>query len=70
MTYEISQQDRSTGIGARIVSFFSNFAEAIERRRAFERVYSELASLSDRELSDIGLSRSQIVDIAWESSEA
>ena len=39
----------------------------LERHRAFERIYGELALLSDRELADIGISRSQIVDVAWNS---
>lgn len=39
----------------------------LQRHREFERIYRELSLLSDRELTDIGLSRSQIVDVAWSS---
>lgn len=68
MEHAVSQGRRDGGIIAGIRNFFSAAADMIERRRTFERVYGELSSLSDRELSDIGISRSQIVDIAWEAS--
>lgn len=34
------------------------------RRAVFDRAYSELQSLRDRELRDLGLSRSDFVDLA------
>lgn len=39
-----------------------------QRQRTFDRIYGELSSLSDRELADIGISRSQIVDVAWSAT--
>lgn len=36
------------------------------RYRAYRETLSELANLSDRELSDIGIARSQIRSVAYE----
>ena len=36
--------------------------------RAYERSLSELSRLGDRELADIGLTRSDIPRIAWQSA--
>ena len=40
----------------------------LERHRIFKQTYGELSSLTDRELADIGVGRSQIVDIAWDAA--
>ncbi|PRX35073.1 protein of unknown function [Meinhardsimonia xiamenensis] len=40
------------------------------RRAIARRTYRELASLTDRELADIGLSRWQIAEVARRSAEA
>ena len=37
--------------------------------REFRRTYDELAALSDRELADLGLNRSMLVQIAHEAAE-
>ncbi|MBW6418735.1 DUF1127 domain-containing protein [Celeribacter sp. PS-C1] len=37
---------------------------SIARQRAFAKTYNELNALSDHELADIGLGRSDIMDIA------
>ena len=38
--------------------------DAMERRRVYNRTLFELNSLSDRDLSDVGLARANIADIA------
>lgn len=43
-------------------------SEAAERRRVYKTTYAELASLSARELSDIGLSKANIGAIAYEAA--
>ncbi len=70
MAHAVSRPGRTSGFFAGITTFFARALDMMERRRNFGRVYDELASLSDRELNDIGLSRSDIVDIAWQSSRA
>lgn len=52
--------------------FFANLVETIAAHRASRRVYrntyNELMALSDRDLADIGISRSMIPSIAMEAA--
>lgn len=48
--------------------FFANVAERFRQYRVFRETYNELSALSDRELSDLGLSRSMIRRLALEAS--
>jgi uncharacterized protein YjiS (DUF1127 family) len=57
------------------VSFFDHFAALmvgakglITRRRVFNQTLFELNQLSDRDLSDLGLSRANIADVAREAA--
>ncbi|MFM2349112.1 MAG: hypothetical protein RIR04_78 [Pseudomonadota bacterium] len=57
------------------VSFFDRFAalmvgvkDLIARRRVFNQTLFELNQLSDRDLSDLGLSRANIADVAREAA--
>lgn len=59
---------RSNPLFTRLRSALDTWRRDFERHRRFERVYGELSQLSDRELADIGLSRSQVIDIAWDAS--
>jgi uncharacterized protein YjiS (DUF1127 family) len=47
----------------------SSIVRAIQGWRKFNDNLRELNSLGDRELADIGLSRSDIPRVAWESSQ-
>jgi uncharacterized protein YjiS (DUF1127 family) len=60
---------RSRPFFTRLRTALGNWRRDFERHRRFERVYGELSQLSDRELADIGLSRSQVVDTAWDASD-
>lgn len=42
---------------------------AIKRRSVFRNTYNELAQLTDRDLSDLGLSRSTIKSVAYEAAQ-
>ncbi|MDA7430392.1 DUF1127 domain-containing protein [Primorskyibacter aestuariivivens] len=42
----------------------ANIRQAAARRAAFNALYDELNAMSDRELADIGLARSEIGDVA------
>jgi uncharacterized protein YjiS (DUF1127 family) len=57
------------------VSFYDRFAavvkvvsDLIERRRVYNQTLFELNGLSDRDLSDLGLSRSTISQVAHEAA--
>jgi uncharacterized protein YjiS (DUF1127 family) len=49
------------------MSFITKTLENVTRYRQFNKTVKELASLSDRELRDLGISRYQIRDIAREA---
>ncbi|NDH21744.1 MAG: DUF1127 domain-containing protein [Rhodobacteraceae bacterium] len=53
---------------AAVSAFFAELSETAERRRVYKTTYAELASLSARELSDIGLSKANIGAIAYEAA--
>ncbi|WP_417270538.1 DUF1127 domain-containing protein [Celeribacter sp.] len=55
----------------------ARFARAVEgirhwraQRVEFDKVYNELAQMTDRDLADIGISRGQIRDIAKQAADA
>jgi len=43
-------------------------AAAIKARRVYQRTFDELNSLSDRELADLGIARSNLRNIALEAA--
>ncbi len=49
---------------AAIRSFVENAREALALRNEYNRTFTELSSLTARELEDIGISRGDIADIA------
>lgn len=53
-------------------AFLSTLIERISARRARNRIFretlAELRALSDRDLSDLGLARSNIRSVAWEAA--
>jgi len=48
---------------------FSSLLESFRTWRQYARNASELEQLSDRQLADIGISRADISDIAWASTQ-
>ena len=48
--------------------FFSNLVRMVRIWRNYDRSLRELSRLGDRELADIGISRSDIQRIAWENA--
>lgn len=68
MAHINAQTHRRPSVLAALRGILADWRQALERHRVFERTYAELASLSDRELADIGVSRSQVVDLAWDAA--
>lgn len=56
------------GFAGGIASFFAGIREQMERRKLFRETLRELSSLSNRELTDLGLSRSMIRRIAYQAA--
>ena len=52
-----------------MLNIFSQIRNFIVRYAAYQNAKKELVNLTDRELSDIGISRSDIDRISWESAE-
>jgi len=47
-----------------LANWFKNLNQKLQARRAEKRTYAELSRLSDRELNDMGIGRSDIRSIA------
>ena len=54
--------------GDRFAALRTQMAEAHAKRKIYRTTHGELASLNDRELSDLGLNRSMIKRIAMEAA--
>ncbi len=52
------------GFAEQLVNLFGDLRDALVQRYAFNRTYSALSKLTDRELFDIGLQRSEIAEAA------
>lgn len=57
-----------SGLGARVSGLVATFQARRARRRVFKQTYAELASLSNRDLADLGLARSEIARVAWQAA--
>lgn len=58
---------RSTARGAGV---FAQLRVALAEYRQFRAIRAEMNELSDRELADIGISRHNINDLAWEAARS
>ena len=64
----VNSRSSSVSIADRFAAFFKISKEALERRRVYQQTVAELTNLSDRDLADLGLSRSNINAIAHEAA--
>jgi len=60
--------DTRAGLG-RIRAWLDGITAKYERRRRYERTVTELSALNDRILSDIGIGRHQIHEVALQLSQ-
>ncbi|QJF53135.1 DUF1127 domain-containing protein [Roseobacter ponti] len=51
-------------------SYFAGAAQRHARNRIYRTTLAELSALSDREIADLGLSRPDFRNIAWEAAVA
>ncbi|SFI53441.1 DUF1127 domain-containing protein [Jannaschia pohangensis] len=58
----------STSLRDRIAARFDAIREAAAKRRIYRTTLSELSALSNRDLNDLGLSRSMIRSVALEAA--
>lgn len=64
----INTATNTSSFTARIGTFFDALATRRRQNRMFRQTFAELSELSNRELNDLGISRSEIRRIAIESS--
>ena len=69
MAYESNLTNSAAASGqSRIAAFFLDLGARVERYRAYTKTLRELNALSNRELDDLGLSRSEITRIARQAA--
>lgn len=68
MAYVNSTRSVSVSFSDRFSALLKVAQEMIERRRVYARTVDELSALSDRDLADLGLSRSNISSVAREAA--
>ncbi|MGB3407358.1 MAG: DUF1127 domain-containing protein [Jannaschia sp.] len=60
--------DASTSLWNRLVARFETGRADVSKWRVYRRTFDELSALSNRDLADLGLSRSMIRGIALEAA--
>jgi uncharacterized protein YjiS (DUF1127 family) len=68
MAYASSNTVSGFSFSALVHTAAEAFKTARARRAVYNRTYDELSVLSDRDLNDIGIARSQIRDIALQEA--
>lgn len=70
MRHGIHDRNPQRWPGQRIAAFRATLADRVAKNKIYRATYNELQALSDRDLADLGLSRSMIKRVAIEASEA
>ena len=65
----VNSRSASLSISDRVSSVVKMVKDAVARRRLYTQTIAELSALSDRDLTDLGLSRSSIADVARVAAE-
>jgi uncharacterized protein YjiS (DUF1127 family) len=68
MAYVNSTRTVSSALADRMGDLLNSARHALHRRRVYTTTLNELNSLSDRDLSDLGLHRSTIAAVAREAA--
>ncbi|MDO6590250.1 DUF1127 domain-containing protein [Loktanella sp. D2R18] len=68
MAYQVQTQFAGASFGARFNAFRSEIAQKIAAHKVYTSTVNELQSLSNRDLADLGVSRSDIKRIALEAA--
>ncbi len=68
MTYNTDTGFAGFSLAQRFGAFRAELAEKAAKRKTYRTTLNELSELSDRDLNDLGLSRSMIKGIALEAA--
>ena len=69
MAYLTSSSATGTSFGMRANAAFQNMVASYKQHRLYRETFNELSALSNRELADLGLHRSNLHQIARESAQ-
>jgi uncharacterized protein YjiS (DUF1127 family) len=64
----VNSRSASVSISDRFSSVVKMVKDAMARRQLYNQTLHELSALSDRDLTDLGLSRASIADVAREAA--
>ena len=67
-TIRTAHHANAAPLSERLSDFRSNLAERFAQYRTYRTTLNELAMLTDRELADMGMHRSNIREIAFEAA--
>lgn len=67
MAYNTETSFASPFFGDRVASLRDAWAEKLAKRKLYNKTLAELDSLSNRDLADLGMSRSTIKSVALEA---
>ncbi len=68
MAYTTHTNAAGSSLLERIANFRAELSDRAAKRRVFRTTFAELEILTDRELADLGLTRSNIKAIAYEAA--
>ncbi|SFR35847.1 protein of unknown function [Yoonia tamlensis] len=68
MAYQAQTQFAGVSFAARFAAFRAEVANKIAANKVYSTTYNELQSLTNRDLADLGLGRSDIKRIALEAA--
>ncbi|WP_089882527.1 DUF1127 domain-containing protein [Citreimonas salinaria] len=57
------------GLLGRLAEARTALGERLARRAIYRRTLNEMSALSDRDLADLGIHRSQVRSIAWQAAD-
>jgi uncharacterized protein YjiS (DUF1127 family) len=64
----VNSRSASVSISDRVANIVKSVKDAVERRRVYAQTVRELSGLTDRDLTDLGLARANIHDLAREAA--
>ncbi|MGJ8544962.1 MAG: DUF1127 domain-containing protein [Sulfitobacter sp.] len=68
MTYYTDTAARNVGTSNRAATFFGALLTKMKTRRLYRETFNGLSNLTNRELADLGLSRSELRRVSWEAA--
>lgn len=68
MTYQTETGFAGISLGQRFAALRADWVEKAAKRKVYRTTFKELNALTDRDLSDLGMSRSMIKRIALEAA--